>query len=647
MNPLLFETYEYQADTRVWQRPDFSGIAYSDGDDIENRIFNAVEQSTDVGLFSKELANHCIDWPSSYHLSPIRSNILRPFGERLRGKKVLEIGAGCGAITRYLADIECNVFALEGSARRAKIARTRVRDAGNVKIVCDSFAQFQCSEKFDFVTLIGVLEYAPKFIGGETPVQSMLQRALELLSPSGVLLIAIENKLGLKYFAGASEDHLGVPMYGIEGLYKTGDPETFGRHELEEMLLSTGFQFAHFHLPFPDYKFPISVISSTARNCPSFDASALVVASAHKDVQLPRMKTMSPELAWPTVCSNGLLADLSNSFLIEAGTEPLSSNSQIVAWHYSFERREAYRKETLFQCSDTGGITVRASQLHSASTDKALALRQNLTQSPYMAGESLQHKLVKLLAYHGWRLEQLGDLLSPYLAYLLSKVVGEPADAKQQLAATLPGVMIDCIPQNVIVSSDGVLTAFDLEWEIESHISVERVLFRGALATAGSISRVSRCADMYVETPFDLFQAILRALGLPDASSDVNDLLSQEIDFQQMATGKPVDPTKFQEWYKTSRFPHDPMQRAYSIDVDELQRSLNANSEKLDAADKLVQTLKDQQKRLNAEFSSNIQQLAAMTDSMDAVQSQLDAIRGSTSWKILSPMRKLLSVVRR
>lgn len=647
MNPLLFDTYEYQADTRIWQRPDFSGIAYSDGDDIENRIFNAVAQSTDVGLFSVELANHCIDWPSSYHLSPIRSNILRPFGEKLRGKKVLEIGAGCGAITRYLADIECEVFALEGSARRAKIARTRVRDADNVKIVCDSFAQFQCKEKFDVVTLIGVLEYAPKFIGGDNPVQSMLQRALELLSPSGILLIAIENQLGLKYFAGASEDHLGVPMYGIEGLYKAGEPETFGRRELEERLLSAGFRFAHFHLPFPDYKFPTSIISSAAQTCPSFDASALVTASAHKDVQLPRIKTMSPELAWPTVSSNGLIADLSNSFLVEAGCESSISDSRTMAWHYSLERRAAYRKETIFQLTDAGDIAVRAKGLHSGSTDKAPALVQNLTPSPYLAGESLQHKLVKLLAYHGWRLEQLGDLLRPYLAYLLARAVDQLPDASQQLSATLPGVMIDCLPQNIIVSPEGTLTAFDLEWEIESRVSVERVLFRAALATAGSISRISRCSDMHVETPFDLFQATLRALGLPDAGTEINDLLSQEIDFQQMVTGKPVDLGRFQEWYTTFRFPHDPMQRAYSIDTSELQRSLTTSTEKLEAAEKLVQTLQDQQERLNVEISSNIRQLATMTNSMETAQSQLDAIRGSTSWKILSPMRKLLSVVRR
>ena len=37
----------------------------------------------------------------------------------------------------------------------------------------------------------------------------MLQRVRSLLKPEGKLIVAIENQLGLKYFAGAPEDHLG------------------------------------------------------------------------------------------------------------------------------------------------------------------------------------------------------------------------------------------------------------------------------------------------------------------------------------------------------------------------------------------------------------------------------------------------------
>lgn len=77
-------------------------------------------------------------------------------------------------------------------------------------------------ERFDVVTLIGVLEYARKYFSvepGNDPVKATLEKARRMLKPGGVFLLAIENQLGLKYFAGRPEDHNGVPMYGIEDLY--------------------------------------------------------------------------------------------------------------------------------------------------------------------------------------------------------------------------------------------------------------------------------------------------------------------------------------------------------------------------------------------------------------------------------------------
>jgi len=174
------------------------------------------------------LRQNLFDWPSLYHLSGTRANILRPFQRTLAGADVLEIGAGCGAITRYLGECGTNVLALEGSPRRAAIARSRTRDLENVTVLAERFDRLQCDCKFDVITLIGVLEYANLFTSGENPPLAMLERVRSLLKPEGKLIIAIENQLGLKYFAGASEDHLGQPMVGIEGRYRKDQPQTWG-----------------------------------------------------------------------------------------------------------------------------------------------------------------------------------------------------------------------------------------------------------------------------------------------------------------------------------------------------------------------------------------------------------------------------------
>jgi hypothetical protein len=113
MTPWLHECgYTLDQTTGVWLRPNFSGIAYNDGDEVELRIEKVVAAASDRSLFSPELAAACSDWPSYYHLSRTRANLLRPFAQRLMGADVLEVGAGCGAITRYLGEAGAHVCAL-------------------------------------------------------------------------------------------------------------------------------------------------------------------------------------------------------------------------------------------------------------------------------------------------------------------------------------------------------------------------------------------------------------------------------------------------------------------------------------------------------------------------------------------------------
>ena len=56
---------------------------------------------------------------------------------------------------------------------------------------------------------IGVFEYAACYTDNENPFSYMLQLVERHLAPGGKIIIAIENRLGLKYWAGCAEDHVG------------------------------------------------------------------------------------------------------------------------------------------------------------------------------------------------------------------------------------------------------------------------------------------------------------------------------------------------------------------------------------------------------------------------------------------------------
>ncbi|MGL4481407.1 MAG: class I SAM-dependent methyltransferase, partial [Lactococcus garvieae] len=311
----LENNYILNKDKNIYHREGFSGINYSDGSAIENNILDIVKTANDVSIHSDELRSKCTTWETTYHFSPVRTNILRPFEKRIENSTVLEIGAGCGAITRYLGECGAQVHALEGSMKRAEIARARTRDLENVHIVSDNFEDYSVDFKYDIITLIGVLEYAPLFIKGESPVKIMLERVRTLLKDDGILIIAIENQLGLKYFAGCPEDHKWRVMYGIEGRYSEGDAITFGRKRLNALIREAGYESIDFMAAFPDYKMPNTIISEFGFQCESFNSTALVTENVTKDYQLAETLYLSQELAWPVINDNGLSLDLANSFL--------------------------------------------------------------------------------------------------------------------------------------------------------------------------------------------------------------------------------------------------------------------------------------------------------------------------------------------
>ena len=228
---------------------------YSDGD-VEETLLSIVREKDTYESILME-GN---DWAVLYHLSPIRENLLAwyDFG---KGKSLLEIGAGCGGITGLFCKKCDRVVAIDLSRRRSLINAYRNREAANLEIMVGNFEDIRLDEKFDYVTLIGVLEYSIAYVNGDSPYLDMLRRAKNCLKPGGKLIIAIENKYGIKYWAGAREDHTGRLMDSLEGYPGGGYVRTFSKEGLKALLKDAGFDLQWFYYPMPDYKLPTEIYS--------------------------------------------------------------------------------------------------------------------------------------------------------------------------------------------------------------------------------------------------------------------------------------------------------------------------------------------------------------------------------------------------
>jgi len=279
---------------------------YNEGDEVEEIILETVKYGNNY----IELLATDNRWPILYQLSTRRECIIDPMDIKATDN-VLEIGAGMGAVTGAIARRCKKVDCIELSKRRSLANAYRNKDLGNIEIFVGNFQDIIIEKKYDVVTLIGVLEYAQNYISADNPYEAFLEKVASCLKSGGKLYIAIENKLGMKYFAGCSEDHLGIPFVGIEGYTAQDNVKTFSKSQLEALVLKSGFKSTYFYYPYPDYKLPTIIFSDDYMPNETFTPVTF-------NYDLDRLVCFDERKAYNSLIRADELKALANSFLVEA-----------------------------------------------------------------------------------------------------------------------------------------------------------------------------------------------------------------------------------------------------------------------------------------------------------------------------------------
>lgn len=287
---------------------------YSDGA-IEDEIFDIVKNHAPEEF--PKIIEEKKSWPVFYHLSPYRTNIIDwlPFKKTDR---VLEIGSGCGAITGRLAQRCGHVTCVDLSKKRSMINALRNADKDNITIMVGNFKDIEphLATDYDYVLLIGVFEYGQAYIGGKTPYEDFMRLCNKHRSSNGRLIIAIENKFGLKYWAGCREDHLGSFYSGLEGYREGGSARTFTRDGLEKIIKKVGIGNYAFYYPYPDYKFMTTIFSD--RYLPQKGELCNNLRNFDRD----RMINFDEKQVFDQILEEGQFPLFSNSYLVVIGKTP-------------------------------------------------------------------------------------------------------------------------------------------------------------------------------------------------------------------------------------------------------------------------------------------------------------------------------------
>ena len=485
------EGFTYDAHTDLWVADGFGGLGWADGSEAYlQQVFEGAEIISDYPL---ELAGAIRDWPSRYHLSHLRTNFLEAMRPLLDPSwKALELGGGAGAITKWLAQAVAQVDVLEGSPERARVNRLRARGDDNVNVLVGDMVAAPFPGVYDLATLVGVLEYTPA-----QPGKTRRQACLELLrkirgslGADGVLLVAIENRLGAKYWAGCGEDHTTRLFDGVLG-YPDDTPITFSRAELEALLREAGFgsqQFYHLH---PDYKLPTTVIR---------EVEDLGVVAPHQwtqgfaeDYMGTREYLLPDPLLMKSVEDAGLFWQYTNSFLVlcSPSADAVLAEDWLIKKFSNSTRPELHHTITLVERE--GALRVERAPLRSGQARADLGdYEYALRDGEYVAGSLVVMEAYSALVSQHW-FEGLSGLCRELLQEARARfgVAAPPAPEAPRAQAPydmLDGAALDFTLWNVIRGADGSLSFIDTKWTSKQRIPTDYLLFRSlfVVLSAGS-----------------------------------------------------------------------------------------------------------------------------------------------------------------
>ena len=249
-------------------------------------------------------------WEVFFHLSDMRQALFGWY-DMPKDADVLEIGCGFGALTGVLAERAAHVAALDDSLFRARACAKRWNKKENIDVYAGQLHDIPFPQRFDAIVLTDIL---PRVADGEkslAPYAAYLKSLLDYLKPQGRLLLAMDNRLGLKYACGARDPYSDELFGQLSGA--VGDGRLFTKAEIGEILAEAGFIYWKFYYPLPDYRLPQFVFTDDAL------PDAYIGEMMLPYDPTPASRVLPEADLYTDVVRNCLFPAMANSFLVECG----------------------------------------------------------------------------------------------------------------------------------------------------------------------------------------------------------------------------------------------------------------------------------------------------------------------------------------
>jgi len=169
-------------------------------------------------IFSKNL---------SYHLNEkVIFQILNLFKQKLKGIKIIELGAGSGGDILYLSQLGAKTTALDFSQKSISIINSRAKiQKLKIKTICQDCQKTKLPNNyFDLVFSVGLVEHFTK------PLLTIKEQ-VRILKPGGYLIIDVPQKFNLYTLVKKIRMATKTYPFGWETEYSVANLKSFG-HQL-------------------------------------------------------------------------------------------------------------------------------------------------------------------------------------------------------------------------------------------------------------------------------------------------------------------------------------------------------------------------------------------------------------------------------
>ena len=270
------------------------------------------------------------------HFSTMGSNILNWYSFK-ENSTILEIGGNFGEITGVLCKNASQVISLEEDLKKAEIISKRHKDKENLEIIVGDFKNIDFKgRKFDYITLIGSLPYVCNTQGISS--SEFLKQLDNLLNSDGKLLIAVDNRFGMRYFVGNPDFYLNKKFVTLLNYNNEEQKqETYTRQKLINILDENNYVAKKFYYPLPDYRIANVIFSdlelpkynNIGKYIPNYSDTSTILFD-----EIDIFREILKEDA-------SLFTFFTNSFLVEASKSDFEQQYKFIS--YNNARKTKYR----------------------------------------------------------------------------------------------------------------------------------------------------------------------------------------------------------------------------------------------------------------------------------------------------------------